>query len=93
MEIPVKAQKQNWNPAQLKIVVTTLVTFKLGAVGPVVVNNAVWVVRDKDPEVIRQVKVKISLVKKCLEKLSRALKKCVLTNSTDWISSKWNSHL
>ena len=88
MEIHAWAQNRKMNFVPLKIVM--IVSIKNGAVGQDVVNNAVWVVQDKDLETIP--KVKIWLVKKCLEKLSLALKKCVLTNSTDWISSKWNSH-
>ena len=90
MEIHALDPKPKVNFVPVKIVMI-IVSIKNGAVGQDVVNNAVWVVQDKDLETIWKVK-KILLVKKCLEKLSLALKKCVLTNSTDWISSKWNSH-
>ena len=90
MEIHALDPKPKVNFVPIKIVMI-IVSIKNGAVGQDVVNNAVWVVQDKDLETIWKVK-KILLVKKCREKLSLALKKCVLTNSTDWISSKWNSH-
>ena len=90
MEIHALDPKPKVNFVPVKIVMI-IVSIKNGAVGQDVVNNAVWVVQDKDLETIWKVK-KILLVKKCREKLSLALKKCVLTNSTDWISSKWNSH-